>query len=51
MALRVFDQIGNCLAERNADPLIIGQMLGKKEGWRQQRVIFLIAWHLKLNEL
>jgi hypothetical protein len=51
MALQVFDQIGICPAERKADPLIIGQILGKKEGYTQKRVNFLIAWHLNLNEL
>jgi hypothetical protein len=51
MALKVFDQIGICPAERKADPLIIGQVLGKKEGYSQKCVNFLIAWHLNLNEL
>jgi hypothetical protein len=51
MALQVFDQIGICPAERKADPLIIGQILGKKEGYSQKCVNFLIAWHLNLNEL
>jgi hypothetical protein len=51
MALRVFDQIGICPAQRKPDPLIIGQILGKKEGYQQKNVNFLIVWHLNLNEL
>ncbi len=52
MALKVFDRIGICPpSRRNADPLIIGQVLGRKYGYSQKTVSFLIAWHLNLNEL
>lgn len=51
MALKVFDQIGICPPQPQADPLIIGQILSKKRGYTQKRVNFLIAWHLNLNEL
>lgn len=57
MALKVFDQIGICLPTRNAgrarkgDPLIIGQILGRREGWSQKCISFFIAWHLNLDEL
>lgn len=57
MALKVFDQIGICQPTRNAgitrkgDPLIIGQILGKREGWSQKCVSFIIAWHLNLKDL
>jgi hypothetical protein len=33
------------------DPLVIGQVLHKNEGGRQQCVSFIIAWHLNLNDL
>lgn len=51
MALKAFDQIGICPAERKADPLIIGQVLAPKVGYTQKRVSFLIAWHLDLRQL
>lgn len=57
MALKVFDQIGICQPTRNAgvtrsgDPLIIGQILGKRQGWTQKCASFIIAWHLNLDEL
>lgn len=57
MALKVFDQIGVCLPQtgagvsRRGDPLIIGQILGKKEGYSQRCLSFIIAWHLSLNDL
>lgn len=57
MALKVFDQIGICLPQVNAgvrrkgDPLIIGQILGRREGWNQKCVSFIIGWHLNLNDL
>jgi hypothetical protein len=51
MALRVFDEIGICPAQRKADPLIIGRILAPKKGYTQKSISFLIAWHLNLNEL
>lgn len=57
MALKVFDQIGICLPVRNAgvtrapDPLIIGQVLSRKQGYSQKCVSFIIAWYLNLEEL
>jgi len=51
MALKIFDRIGICPATRKADPLIIGQVLGRKYGYSQKVVSFIIAWHLNLNEL
>lgn len=51
MALKVFDRIGICPATKKADPLIIGQVLGRKSGYSQKCVNFLIAWHLNLNDL
>lgn len=59
MALKVFDQIGICLPVSNSggtsarapDPLIIGQVLGKREGWGQKCASFIIAWHVDLRTL
>jgi hypothetical protein len=58
MALKVFDQIGICEPrsvaagiQRKGDPLIIGQILGRREGWTQKCVSFIIAWHLDLRTL
>jgi len=57
MALKVFDQIGICQPVRNTgiqrkgDPLIIGQVLGKREGYSQKCVSFIIAWYLNLEQL
>lgn len=58
MALKVFDQIGICeptrvpgLGLRSGDPLIIGQILGRRTGWNQKCASFIIAWYLNLNEL
>jgi predicted transcriptional regulator len=53
MALRVFDQIGISPqgSIRAADPLIIGQILGLRSGWKRKMVSFLIAWHLDLRTL
>lgn len=58
MSLKVFDQIGICqptrdavTASRGSDPLIIGQILGRREGWSQKCVSFIIAWHINLNDL
>lgn len=57
MALKVFDQIGICLPTRDAgvtrrgDPLIIGQILGRREGYSQKCISFIIAWYLNLNDL
>lgn len=59
MALKVFDQIGVCLPVRSesrwagkGDPLIIGQIVGRKRYGRFERCVsFIIAWHLNLNEL
>ena len=50
MALKVFESIGICGA-RQADPLIIGKILGPKHGYSQKEVSFLIAWHLDLRTL
>ena len=52
MALKVFDRIGICpQTARNADPLIIGQVLGQKRGYTQKTISFIIAWHLDLRTL
>ena len=53
MALRVFDQVGISPqgSVRAADPLIIGQILGHKEGYKRKTISFLIAWHLDLRSL
>lgn len=64
MKEKVFDRIGVCLpttevaggrqvrqGARAGDPLIIGQVVGKRVGSRQRVVSFIIAWHLDLNEL
>lgn len=64
MKEKVFDQVGVCLptravaggrqvqrGARAGDPLIIGQIVGKRVGSRQKIVSFIIAWHLNLNEL
>lgn len=52
MALKVFDQIGICpQTRRGSDPLIIGQILGQKQGYTQKTVSFIIAWHLDLRTL
>jgi hypothetical protein len=64
MKEKTFDQIGVCLpttavaggrqvqrGARAGDPLIIGQIVGKRVGSRQKVVSFIIAWHLNLNEL
>jgi hypothetical protein len=64
---KVFDQIGVCLPVANAaaasarrvqtraaragDPLVIGQVLRKKQGNAQRCVSFIIAWHLNLEDL
>lgn len=46
MAHKIFDQVAICPAQRKADPLIIGQVIGPKA-----TISFIIAWHLNLNEL
>ena len=64
MSEKVFDQVGVCLpttavaggrqvtrSARAGDPLIIGQVLRKRQGGHQKAVSFIIAWHLNLNEL
>lgn len=64
MKEKTFDQIGVCMpttavaggrqvqrAARAGDPLIIGQIVGKRVGSRQKIVSFIIAWHLNLNDL
>lgn len=64
MKEKTFDRIGVCLPTtevaggrqvqqgvRAGDPLIIGQIVGKRVGSRQKVVSFIIAWHLDLNEL
>lgn len=51
MALRCFDAIGICPQSRKGDPLIIGQILGPKIGYKQKTISFLIAWHLDLRTL
>lgn len=64
MEEKTFDQLGVCLpttavaggrqvqqGARAGDPLIIGQIIGKRVGSKQKVVSFIIAWHLNLNEL
>lgn len=64
MRNKVFDQVGVCLpttavaggrqvqqGARAGDPLIIGQVVGKRVGSRQKIVSFIVAWHLNLNDL
>ena len=60
MAAKLFDQIGVSPQgrARNADPLIIGQILGQARGWnygagqaRYRTASFLIAWHLDVRTL
>lgn len=64
MKEKTFDQIGVCLpttavaggrqvqrGARAGDPLIIGQIVGKRVGSRQKIVSFIIAWHLDLTQL
>lgn len=51
MALRLFDSIGICPQTRRGDPLIIGKVLGAKNGFQQKEVSFLIAWYLDLRTL
>ena len=52
MALKVFDQIGICPAERKPDPLIIGQVFTPlRAGARRKSCSFIIAWHLDLRML
>jgi hypothetical protein len=64
MKEKTFDQIGICLptravaggrqvqqGARAGDPLIIGQVVGKRVGSRQKIVSFIIAWHLNMEEL
>lgn len=48
MALKVFDQIGICPAQRKPDPLIIGQILAPRVN---KTCSFIIAWHLNLRTL
>jgi hypothetical protein len=64
MAEKTFDQVGVCLpttavaggrqvqrSTRAGDPLIIGQVLRKRQGGYQKAVSFIIAWHLNLSDL
>lgn len=55
MASKIFDQIGISPQGkvRQADPLIIGQILGERSGYSGERktASFLIAWHLDLRAL
>ena len=53
MATKVFDAIGICPAKATRkDPLIIGQVHRKRQGWAGPQVVsFLIAWHLDLRTL
>lgn len=64
MKEKTFDQLGVCLpttavaggrqvqrGARAGDPLIIGQIVGKRVGGRQKVASFIIAWYLNLNDL
>jgi len=51
MALKIFDRFGVMPSIRkNDDPVIIGQIV-RKNGYQEQIVSFMIAWHLNTNIL
>ncbi len=48
---KIFDKVGVLPAKRrNADPVVIGLILGPKNGYSQLEVSFLISWHLDTSD-
>ena len=52
MALKCFDELGICppTRRRARDPMVIGTVI-LKEGFREQRISFLVAWFLDTRTL